>query len=390
MQLQVTKKILVISNTAWYLYNFRLNLMQSLQNQGYSIMAVAPYDKYADKIEQQGIAFFPMPMNGKGTNPIEDLGLISRLYKLFKKEKPAVILTYTPKPNIYSSIAARFLKIPVINNIAGLGNAFINPGIVTQIAIQLYKLALRSSKKVFFQNNDDLSLFLEKKLVKETLAERIPGSGVDTHKFSPLTGDRPRDRFVFLLVARMLWDKGVGDLVEAMRILKARYPQVECQLLGFLDVQNPTAISKEQMQRWVDEGLVTYLGVSDNVADVMRTADCVVLPSYREGVPRTMLEAASLAKPIITTDSVGCRDVIDEGVNGFLCKPKNAQDLADKMERMINLPEAERIHMGQQGREKMLREFDERIVIQRYLEVVEAVAGGNSAPDLRACRVGPA
>jgi glycosyltransferase involved in cell wall biosynthesis len=243
----------------------------------------------------------------------------------------------------------------------------------TEIASWLYRIALRNSKKVFFQNNDDLNLFVEKKLIKKELSERIPGSGVDTQRFSPMFIDRPKQRFVFLLVARMLWDKGVGELVEAMRILKDKYGQVECQLLGFLEVDNPSAIRQSEMQHWVEQGLVTYLGVSVDVVKFLHDADCVVLPSYREGLPRSLLEAASVGKPIITTNTVGCRDVVDDGINGYVCKVGESQDLADKMERMIKLPRDARIRMGKRGREKMLREFDERIVIGRYLTVIKSL-----------------
>jgi glycosyltransferase involved in cell wall biosynthesis len=174
----------------------------------------------------------------------------------------------------------------------------------------------------------------------------------------------------------MLKDKGVVEFVNATRLLKAQYPGIECQLLGFLDAKNPTAITSEEMQLWVNEGIVNYLGVSDNVLDFLRQADCVVLPSYREGTPRSLLEAASVGKPIITTDAVGCREVVDDGINGFLCEPRSTDNLKAKMEKMLLLPEAERLQMGLKGREKMLKQFDEKIVIKRYVEVIEALQLG--------------
>jgi glycosyltransferase involved in cell wall biosynthesis len=349
--------------------------MRVLQQQGYDVLAVASLDNYSAKIEQQGIRYIPIVINGKGTNPAEDGVLVYRLYKLFKCERPDVILTFTPKPNIYCSIAARFLKIPVINNIAGLGTLFIEPCIFTNIAKWLYWVALHNSKKVFFQNYDDLNFFVEKRLVKKEFSERIPGSGVDTQRFFPMQIDhRPKQCFVFLLVARMIRTKGVCELVEAVRVLKERHRQVECQLLGFLEVNNPSAVTRKEMQLWVEQGLVTYLGESDDVVKYIRGADCVVLPSYyREGVPRSLLEAAAVGKPIITTNAVGCREVIDDGVNGYICKVRDSKDLADKMECMLNLSEDERNRMGMRGREKVIREFDERVVIRRYLNVVQSL-----------------
>ncbi|MFZ2169086.1 MAG: glycosyltransferase family 4 protein, partial [Methylococcaceae bacterium] len=280
---------------------------------------------------------------------------------------------YTPKCNIYGSLAAGFLNIPIINNVSGLGTAFITENLVTKIVKWLYVISLRKSAKIFFQNKDDLALFIDKGLVKAELTDLLPGSGVDVRRFTPIENPvlRNKDKFVFLLVARMLKDKGIVELVEATRLLKAQYPYIECQLLGFLDAKNLSAVSSEEMQAWVNEGVVNYLGVSDSVVDFLRLADCVVLPSYREGVPRSLLEAASVGKPIITTDAVGCREVVDDGINGFLCEPRSVNDLKDKMEKMLLLPETERLQMGYNGRDKVLKQFDEQIIIDRYVEAID-------------------
>ena len=337
-------KIIVFANTSWYLYNFRQTLMVFLKDKGYEVIALAPLDDYSKRISSNGIRFIPIEVDSKGTNPIKDFILFLRLYRIFKDELPSAILTYTPKPNIYASLAAKMLYIPVINNIAGLGRVFIDPGLITRITRTLYRIALRKSYKVFFQNDEDLSLFVMAKLIDKQIAERIPGSGVDTKKFSPVEVVKEDNCFAFLLFARMLWDKGVGEYVEAAKNLKEKYPNVKWKLLGFLDTQNPSAVSSKQMQQWVDEGIVNYLGTTDNVPAFLGEADCVVLPSfYREGVPRSLLEAASMAKPIITTDSVGCREVVDNGVNGYLVQPRDAVDLAEKMEQVINMPAEDRV-----------------------------------------------
>jgi glycosyltransferase involved in cell wall biosynthesis len=274
-------------------------------------------------------------------------------------------------------LAAGFVNIPIINNVSGLGTAFIKENLVTKIVKWLYIVSLRKSAKIFFQNKDDLALFIAMGLVKAKLTDLLPGSGVDVRRFTPATNSVTRSTFVFLLVARLLKDKGVVEFVDATRRLKKQYPQIECQLLGFLDAKNPSAISAEEMQEWIKEGVVNYLGVSDSVVDFLRQADCVVLPSYyREGVPRSLLEAASVGKPIITTDAVGCREVVDEGVNGFLCQPRNVDDLKAKMEKMLLLPETERLQMGLKGREKMLKQFDEQIVIDRYVRAVDDLLQG--------------
>jgi glycosyltransferase involved in cell wall biosynthesis len=366
---------MIALNTAWNLVNFRSGLIRALASRGYDVIAFAPADEYAPQLAALGCQFVPLPMDNKGTHPGQDLMLLWRFVRLMRRERPDVFLGYTVKPNVYGSLAAHILGVPVINNVAGLGTVFIKGGWLNRLVRGLYQIALARSRKVFFQNEDDRQLFITDGLVDGALTDRLPGSGVDLKKFEPtlLPG---RSEIRFLLIARMLWDKGVGEYVQAARLLKSRGLNAEVCLLGFLDVQNPAAISKAQMDEWVAEGVVRYLGVSDNVREEIAQADCIVLPSfYREGTPRTLLEAAAMARPIITTDSVGCRDVVDDGVNGFLCRPRDASDLADKMERIISMSQAEREAMGQRGREKVEREFDEKIVIDKYLAAIDAVLG---------------
>lgn len=240
----------------------------------------------------------------------------------------------------------------------------------------LYRQALNRSAKVFFQNNDDWQLFINGDLVRADVTALLPGSGIDLDRFAlapmPVIGEQ-YTKFRFLLVARMLRDKGVGEFVEAARLLRQRWPQAEFCLLGFVDVQNPAAISRAEMDVWVDEGIVNYLGESDDVRNQIMASTCIVLPSYREGTPRSLLEAASMGRPIITTDAVGCREVVDDGVNGYLCKVRDAADLAEKMERMLSLPHNQRQEMGKRGRTKMEAEFDEQIVIKKYLEAIATI-----------------
>jgi len=367
-------KILIALNTAWNLVNFRAGLIRELVDSGYEVVAVAPPDEYVSRLATLGCRFVPLPMDNKGTHPGRDLLLLWRFYRLLRRERPNVYLGYTVKPNVYGSLAAHALGIPVINNIAGLGAVFIKDSWLTRLVRGLYRLALSRSAKVFFQNDDDRQMFVSGGLVGQAVTDRLPGSGIDLTKFAPVTlpGQWPTR---FLLIARMLWDKGVGEFVEAARLLKRRGTNADFCLLGFLDVQNPAAISRKQMDLWVQEGVVRYLGLSDDVRAEIAAADCVVLPSYREGTPRTLLEASAMGRPIITTDAVGCREVVDDGVSGYLCRIKEAVDLADKMARMASLSHAERAAMGRRGREKVEREFDEQIVIGKYLEAIQEILG---------------
>lgn len=371
-------KVMIALNTAWNLVNFRAGLIRALVAAGYEVVAVAPDDEYSARLAALGCRFVPLPMDNKGVNPGRDLLLLFRFIQLLRSERPDVFLGYTVKPNVYGSIAAHLLDIPVINNVAGLGTAFIKQNWLTKVVKTLYRVALFRSAKVFFQNDEDLELFVASGLVKQRVTGRLPGSGVDLERFAvgplPSSSIDGQGKVRFLLIARMLQEKGIAVYVEAGRLLRAKFPNAEFCLLGFLDVQNPSAISREQMADWVAEGVVNYLGSSDDVRKEIAMADCVVLPSYyREGTPRSLLEAAAMSRPIITTDAIGCRDVVDNGVNGYLCNPRDAEDLADKMARFLEMSNEARVEMGLAGRSKIEREFDENIVIERYLEAISAL-----------------
>lgn len=366
-------KIIISVNAAWNIWNFRAGLIRAMVDAGYDVVAVAPDDEYSSRLQSLGCRFIPLPMDNKGTHPLRDGILFLRYWRIMALQKPDAYLGFTVKPNVYGSVAAHLVGVPVINNIAGLGVVFSRGGWLNRLVRRLYKVALDRSKRVFFQNAEDLEIFVSDGLVSQSVCDRLPGSGVDLERFSvsPLpSGSNVR----FLLVARMLWEKGVGEYVEAARILKDRGVQAEFGLLGSVDVQNPAAISRAQMEAWVEEGVVSYLGVSDNVADVIRDVDCVVLPSYyREGTPRCLLEAAAMGRPIVASDSVGCRDVVDHEVNGYLCRPRDAEDLADKLTLIAELSAAERTRMGLCGRAKVERQFDEKVVIAKYISALKTV-----------------
>lgn len=360
-------------NAAWNFANFRGGLIRALVAAGYEVIAVAPPDEHVERVRQLGCRFIPLPMDTRGRHAGRDLLLLLRLWRLLRQERPAVYLGYTIKPNIYGSLAARVLGIPVINNITGLGEVFSRDDLVARLVRGLYRVALKRSRTVFFQNDEDLQLFVETAMVPAAVTARLPGSGVDTQRFAvaPLP-DRAPVRF--LLIARLLWDKGIQQYVDAARLLRDRGIPARLELLGFIDDDNPAVVSSRDIAAWQADGLVHYLGVSHDVRREIAQADCLVLPSYyREGTPRTLLEAAAMGRPIITTDSIGCRDVVDDGVNGYLCRPRDAQDLADKMARLIALPAAERAAMGRRGRAKIEREFDEDIVVDRYLAAIGAI-----------------
>ncbi len=369
-------KILIALNSAWNLLNFREGLIRAFVADGHTVVLAAPSDDNVPALELLGARFVHLPMSTHSTNPLKDFALLLRMFQILRRERPDVLLCYTSKPNVYGSLAAQALNIPVFNNIAGLGSVFIRGGWLASLLLQLYRLALFSSQKVFFQNPDDLQMFLSLGLVVKSQTVLLPGSGVNLLKFQqmPLPYLKSKEfkqsecskRFVFLMVARMLKDKGVEEYVQAARLLKSKHLQVECALLGFIDADNPNAIKAKQIQDWVDEGVVGYWGTSKDVREQLLLADCVVLPSYREGTPRSLLEAAAMGRPLITTDVPGCREVVHHGVNGLLCQPSDANDLAKQMISLLSMTDKKIQEMGNASRQLMELNFGEQRVIEQY------------------------
>lgn len=366
------KLIAISANTSWYIYNFRLNTIKTLLMNGYSVLVVSPQDQYSSKLINLGCEHIDIYIDARGKNPLNDLYLLSHFIKIYKNKKPDLILNFTPKNNIYSAIAARVNSIPVVNNIAGLGTVFVNDSIVCRITRLLYRLSQPKVNKIFFQNVDDLSLFLKCKISPVSNTELLPGSGVDLERFkyTPTLDD---GRIRFLLVARMLYEKGITYYAEVARNLKEKYGDyVEFRLLGFIDETNPNSIKKNTIEDWVNDGFINYLGSSDQVEEEIRKVDCVVLPSfYREGVPRSLLEAAAMGRPIITTDNVGCRETVIHNVNGFLCEPRSVDSLFTAIDKMIQLSHEQRTIMGIESRSMVEKKFDEKIVISRYINTIE-------------------
>ena len=355
------------ANTTWYVVNFRSRLIESLIDQGWRVVVLSPPDRHVERLAALGAEHVPLTLDNAGTNPLRELGTLWRIRAALSQIGPSVVLTFTPKINIYLSLVARTLGVPVIANISGLGRAFVSGGWIEKVSRTLYGVALRWPSTVFFQNEEDRAIFIEAGLVDAARTHRLPGSGVDVDRFSP----RPKPQagpFQFLLVARLLWDKGVGEFVEAARIVKAGHPEVEFALAGFLDVDNPSAVPRSAVEEWEREGVIKFLGSFDDMVPVYAQADCVVLPSYREGMPRTLLEAASMAKPTITSDAPGCREAVVNGVTGLIVKTRDGHSLAMAMLELLQMPAKQHDALCQAARERILDEFDEAIVIGAYAQ----------------------
>ena len=318
-----------------------------------------------------GVERIPVEIDRAGLNPLADLRLLARYRSLLKWLRPAAFLGYTIKPNIYGSLAAASLGIPAVPNVSGLGTAFIQGGPLQAIVTQLYRVGFARAPVVFFQNEEDCALFVERRIVRPDRARVVPGSGVDLERFTPTP--LPQGPATFLFIGRLLRDKGVVEFVEAARSLRRGYPAMRFQLLGGLDEGNRTAIRQSEIDSWVAEGVVEWLGTTDDVRPSIAAATAVVLPSYREGLPRSLLEAAAMARPLIAADVPGCRDVVEDGVNGYLCAVRSATSLADGMLRLAHLPPAQQLAMGEAGRRRVQERFSEAFVIRAYLDVLASV-----------------
>lgn len=368
------RKVILSVNTSWNVVNFRSGLIKALRSCGYEVSVVAPRDDHSTKVTDLGCRYIAIEMDNSGMSPFRDLQLAWSYWRIIRQERPSVFIGFTIKPNIFGSASAHLNGVPVINNISGLGTAFVRGGFLRKIVQSLYRFALFRSRWVFFQNDDDRVLFVDEGIVREEQTLLLPGSGVNLDHFSPSVDEAPRlNGVVFILVARLLWDKGVGEFVEAARLVREKVPTARFQLLGFLDVENRTAVPRKSLEQWVDEGLVEYLGSTDDVRPFLQAADCVVLPSYREGTPRSLLEGGAMAKPLIATNVPGCKEVVDHAENGFLCRPKDAEDLASKMVEFAAMDYPSRISMGQKSRRKIEKQFSETIVIERYLSAIQQI-----------------
>jgi glycosyltransferase involved in cell wall biosynthesis len=335
---------------------------------------IAPQDPAAEsRMRELDIERIPIRIDRSGLNPVADLMLLATYRGLLKRLRPAAYLGYTIKPNVYGSWAAGRLGIPAIPNVSGLGTAFIRNGPLQHIVTRLYRLGFQRAPFVFFQNDEDRRLFVERRLIRDGQARVVPGSGVDLDRFTPAPPVEGPP--TFLLIGRLLRDKGVVEFVDAARRLLPDMPDARFQLLGPIDEDNRTAISQAELDSWVGQGVVEYLGSSNDVRPFIASATAVVLPSYREGLPRSLLEAAAMERPLIATDVPGCRQVVEDGADGYLCRVRDSESLAAAMRRMAELPREQRIAMGKQARNRVQERFSEEFVIRAYLDVL---AGLNS------------
>lgn len=362
-------KVVLVSRCAWTLYNFRRGLIARLISLGWDVIACgAGGDGYEVRVRGLGCKFVPLNLDKGGMNPIADLRTLVQLLRLFRRERPLVVHCFTIKPVIYGSIAARLARVPRrIATITGLGYVFSVPaGTVRLVAVWLYRLAMHGVHYVFFQNPSDRDTFVREVLPRGLAHELVPGSGVDLRHFQVQRELEPGARTEVLMYGRMLWDKGVGDYIDAARDVRKRRNTVHFTLMGDPDPANPEAVPLADLERWHAEHVITYLPAVADVREVLAKADIVVLPSRHEGLPRVLLEAAAMGKVLIASDIPGCRQIVDSGVNGYLVKPGDAKELAETILRVLDNP-AWLAEAGGASRRKVEAGFSEDVVIDRAL-----------------------
>ena len=358
-------KIAFVGNSLHTMCNFRLGVMSELVRMGYEVVVIAPKDSNITAFKQTQIRLIPVEIDCKGMNPFVDLHLVTTLKNIYKKEKFDFIFHYTIKPVIYGGWAARKAKIPQISVVTGLGYTFIRKGWINRISKALYRFSLRSSKEVWFLNQEDKALFVEENILAQFQARVIGGEGVnvDTYQSFNMPASEP---FTFLFIGRVLWDKGIGEYVEAAQVIKKQHPKVQFKILGQLGANNPACVNSQQMNLWEQTGAVKYLGETSNVLPYIEQAHCIVLPSYREGVSRVLLKAASMERPIIASNVPGCREIVVDGITGFLCEPQSVNTLIACMMHMLSLSEEIRKEFGQNARDRVCQLFDEKKIIHLY------------------------
>ena len=370
----MSSNIVIIDNHIFSINSFRQKLIQALMQEGHTItILTSSTPEQIQTARKKGLTVINI---GSSVQNLLDISrYLLNLYKALKQSRATVCLTFTIRPAIWGNFLTRLLKIPTVTNITGIGPLLSREDFAYRGARILYKFALKKTEKIFFQNYDDMNIFINKGFVNKAIAQRIPGSGIDYEYYSPQKRKKISTGFNFIFISRLIKDKGITEYVEAAKILKNELPGAVFIIVGPFWKQNlkNNTISENEMRQWTKEAIVDYLGEAEDVREFIAEADCLVLPSYREGLSNILLEASSMEKPCITCNTAGCKEVVEDNITGYLCKTQDAQDLADKMRKMYHLSVENRIKMGKAARQKVIQEFDKKIVINAYLKTIEEI-----------------
>ena len=339
------------------------------------VVVIAPVDEYITyKEKYPSVRHYNLRLLDRdSTNPIKDILLVLELVRRYKQIKPDIILHFTNKPNIYGGIAAKITGSKSIAVVTGLGYAFINKGYVRKVMTWLYQFSSRFHQKFIFENIEDRELFAQFGIVSGDKAISVKGCGVDTTWYHPYPNGQLKGKTIFTFIGRLLYDKGIREFVEAARLIKKQRKDVEFWIVGELDAENPATIDKDDLVRWVEEDVVYYHGFIKDVRNIIAESDCIVLPSYREGLPRIVIEGMSMAKPVITTKTAGCSETVDDGINGYLVKLKDVNSLVQTFENFLEISYLDQKKMGEAGRLKAVNEFDDKKIADQIAEIINRI-----------------
>lgn len=363
------KTVLLLSNHHLYTYNLRKEVIQGLIDLGYRVVVALPYGEKVELLKEMGCEFIDVPLDRRGTSVVGDLKTLVFYLKIIKNVKPDLVLTYTLKPNLYGGLACRLTKAKVLHTVTGLGSVFIQNFKFKKIIIFLNKVAFKNSSAIFFMNNDNKELYKSLGLLSSNqFSKVVAGSGVNLDKFKfqkyPIN-----ENVKFTFIARVLKDKGIEEFLHAAKNIKKKFPQIKFEVVGFVDEEKYEKI----LAQYQNCGIINYLGKREDIPNIMANSSCIVLPSYGEGRGTVLQEGAAIGRPLITCDTYGCKDNVEIGKNGFLCKVADSSSLAETMRNFINLDKQEREDMGKHSREKAEKEFDRKIVIKSYLNTIEKI-----------------
>lgn len=375
-------KVVLFANTEWYLYNFRRSLALALRDAGHDVLLISPDGPYGEKLRALGLRWQPIPMDRRSLNALREAWLLLHLVRLLRRQRPDVVHGFTIKCAVYGSLAARLARVPGrVNAVAGMGYVFISNApkarLLRPLVRALLKLALGGrNARLILQNPDDVKLFARAWLVDATQVRLISGSGVDTARFAPDPARISGARLRVLLPARLLWDKGLAEYAQAARLLRERGTPVDLLLAGNPDSGNPAAVPETTVHEWVEQGLLQWLGHVDDMPALLRSVDIVALPSYREGLPKGLIEAAASGCALIATDVPGCREVVEHEVDGLRVPVKDGVALANAIDRLVR-DAGLRARLGAEARNKALALFDERIVVRETMRVYDELCALN-------------
>jgi galacturonosyltransferase len=362
----VAKKVMLLGNHGFVIYNFRKELIKELLKEGYEVYISLPYDEKVEIMKSWGCHYIETKVDRRGINPIKDFMLLMHYFFILIKIKPKAVLSYTIKPNLYGGIACRLLKIPNLKNITGLGSGFAKGKLFTKFLVFLYRISHKDEDITFFQNQEDMTALVDRRIIKENY-QLIPGSGVNLaeYEFKSYPNDK---NSTFLFIGRIMKEKGIDHFLEAAKFIKKKYPNTNFEVIGF--VEDTDLHYKELLKELHDDGFIRYLGYQNNVIPFIENAHCLIQPSYSEGLSNVLLESAAIGRALIASDIHGCKETIDEGENGFTFEVKNTNHLIGQIENFLSLSQFEKELMGLHSRKKIENEFDRRTVVSMYMKKI--------------------